>query len=218
MSKGIFIAVEGPIGVGKTTLSTILKDHFKYSHLREIIEENPFLSKFYENIEEYALQTEAFFLFNRIKQLEDLEKTIHETNGIVSDYYIIKNLIFAKLTLNEKELKRYNKVFDIFIDELFQPDIIVYLNADLETLMKRIALRDRNFERKMDIKYMEKLKKEYENYFLNYESQKVFNGKKPVLITIDNSLLDVLDDEKAKKYIVSKVEMEIKKLLEERGC
>ena len=95
-NRGIFISVEGPIGVGKTTLANILNQHFGYTLLREIVEENPFLSKFYTDIKEYALQTEAFFLFNRFKQLEDIEKNIlSKSKGVVSDYHIIKNLIFA---------------------------------------------------------------------------------------------------------------------------
>ena len=97
-NRGVFIAIEGPIGVGKTTLANILNDHFNYVLLREIVEENPFLSKFYTDIKEYALQTEAFFLFNRIKQLEDIEKNeLSQSKGVVSDYHIIKNLIFIDL-------------------------------------------------------------------------------------------------------------------------
>ena len=85
-NRGIFISVEGPIGVGKTTLANILNQHFGYTLLREIVEENPFLSKFYTDIKEYALQTEAFFLFNRFKQLEDIEKNIlSKSKGVVSD-------------------------------------------------------------------------------------------------------------------------------------
>ena len=124
-NRGIFIAVEGPIGVGKTTLANILNQHFGYTLLREIVEENPFLSKFYT---EYALQTEAFFLFNRFKQLEDTEKNVlSKSKGVVSDYHIIKNLIFAGITLDKMQFHRYKQVYNIFVNDLPQPDIIIYL-------------------------------------------------------------------------------------------
>ena len=115
-NRGIFIAVEGPIGVGKTTLANILNQHFGYTLLREIVEENPFL------------QTEAFFLFNRFKQLEDTEKNVlSKSKGVVSDYHIIKNLIFAGITLDKMQFHRYKQVYNIFVNDLPQPDIIIYL-------------------------------------------------------------------------------------------
>ena len=115
-NRGIFIAVEGPIGVGKTTLANILNQHFGYTLLREIVEENPFLSKFYTDIKEYALQTEAFFLFNRFKQLEDTEKNVlSKSKGVVSDYHIIKNLIFAGITLDKMQFHRYKQVYNILL-------------------------------------------------------------------------------------------------------
>ena len=164
--RGIFIAIEGPIGVGKTTLATILNEHFNYTLLREIVEENPFLSKFYTDIKGYALQTEAFFLFNRVKQLEDTEKDLLSKGmGVVSDYHIIKNLIFAGLTLDKMQFHRYNQVYNTFVNDLPQPDIIVYLNSKTDILMNRIAMRDRSFERQMNRNYIDELRTEYKYYF-----------------------------------------------------
>lgn len=204
--RGIFIAIEGPIGVGKTTLATILSEYFNYPLLREIVEENPFLSKFYTDIKGYALQTEAFFLFNRVKQLEDTEKNLlSKGSGVVSDYHIIKNLIFAGLTLDKMQFHRYKQVYNTFVNDLPQPDIIVYLNSSTDVLMKRIAMRDRSFERQMDRNYIEELRTEYKYYFNPLSIKHNFMGKEPIVIEIDNSNLDFLNNDNDKQFIINKV-------------
>lgn len=218
MEKGIFISVEGAIGVGKTTLSNLLSEYLKSKHLREIVEENPFLSKFYENKEEYALQTEAFFLFNRLKQLDDVKENILQKGGmVVSDYHIIKNLIFAGLTLDKKQFHRYKQVFDIFIGDLPQADIIIYLNANTDTLMKRIAMRDRSFERQMSCDYIKNLSSEYQYYFNPLSIKHIFLNKEPIIISIDNSNLDYLNNMEDRKFIFNKVEEAISKIKGERN-
>lgn len=212
-NRGVFIAIEGPIGVGKTTLANILSKHFNYTLLREIVEENPFLSKFYTDIKEYALQTEAFFLFNRIKQLEDTERHILESGiGVVSDYHIIKNLIFAGITLDNMQFYKYKQMYNIFINDLPQPDIIVYLNSKTDVLMNRIAMRDRNFERQMDRNYIHQLRNEYKYYFDPLSIKHNFVGKKPIVIEIDNSDLDFLNNESDRKFLIEKVENAINSL------
>jgi len=206
-NKDAFIAIEGAIGVGKTTLANILNQHFDYTLLREIVEENPFLSKFYTDIKEYALQTEAFFLFNRVKQLEDIEKNaLSKSQGVVSDYHIIKNLIFAGITLDKMQFHRYKQMYNIFVNDLPQPDIIVYLNSDTDVLMKRIAARDRSFERQMDRNYIHELSTEYKYYFNPLSIKHNFMGKEPIVIEVDNSKLDFLNNEKDRQFIISKVE------------
>ncbi|WP_250675219.1 deoxynucleoside kinase [Paraclostridium ghonii] len=212
-SRGIFIAIEGPIGVGKTTLANILSSHFKSTLLREIVEENPFLSKFYTNIEEYALQTESFFLFNRIKQLEDTKKNLLSKGiNVVSDYHIIKNLIFAGITLDNMQFYKYKQMYNIFINDLPQPDIVIYLNSDTDVLMKRIAIRDRSFERQMDRNYIKQLSAEYKYYFNPLSIKHNFIGKEPVILEIDNSTLDFLNNDDDRKFIIEKVEDAINKL------
>lgn len=212
-NRGIFIAIEGPIGVGKTTLATILNDHFGYTLLREIVEENPFLSKFYTDIKEYALQTEAFFLFNRLKQLSDIEKDVlSKSQGVVSDYHIIKNLIFAGITLDKMEFHRYKQMYNIFVNDLPQPDIIIYLNSDTDVLMKRIAMRDRSFERQMARDYINELRLEYKYYFDPLSIKHNFMGKEPLIIEVDNSNLDFLNNDKDRQSIINKVEEAIKTL------
>lgn len=212
-SRGIFIAIEGPIGVGKTTLANILSSHFKSTLLREIVEENPFLSKFYTNIEEYALQTESFFLFNRIKQLEDTEKNLLSQGvSVVSDYHIIKNLVFAGITLDNMQFYKYKQMYNIFINDLPQPDIVIYLNSDTDVLMKRIAIRDRSFERQMDRNYIKELSSEYKYYFNPLSIKHNFIVKEPVILEIDNSNLDFLNNDDDRKFIIEKVEDAINKL------
>ena len=206
-NEGLFIAVEGTIGVGKTTLSSILTNHFNASSLREIVEENPFLTKFYEDKNEYAMQTEAFFLFNRIKQLKDTYKN-HLSKGVnvVSDYHIVKNLIFAGLTLEKEDFYKYKQIYNIFANDLPQPDIIVYLHSNTDVLMQRIAMRDRSFERQMDRNYIEGLNKEYKYYFNPLSIKHNFVGKEPIIIEIDNSNIDFLKNLEDRNAIINKVE------------
>ena len=212
-NKGIFIAIEGPIGVGKTTLANILNEHFGYTLLREIVEENPFLSKFYTDIKEYALQTESFFLINRVRQLEDIEKDVlSKSNNVISDYHIIKNLIFAGITLDKMQFHRYKQVYNIFVNDLPQPDIIIYLNSDIDVLMKKIALRDRSFERQMDINYIKELSEEYKYYFNPFSIKHNFMGKSPIIIEVDNSNLDFINNPDDKKFIIKKLEDAISSL------
>ncbi len=213
MQNGLFIAVEGAIGIGKTTMASILGEHFGYTVLREIVEENPFLADFYANDQENALQTEAFFLFNRIKQLKDIDKNyIKQGKSVISDYHAIKNMIFAGITLDMDDLHKYKQVYNIFINELPQPDIIVYLNSDTDVIMNKIKLRDRNFERTMDVDYIDKLTNQYE-YFFNKEAMKHnFTKKEPVIISIDNSELDIIYNEEDKKKVILMVEEAIKSL------
>ena len=109
-----FITVEGPIGVGKTSLSKAVSESFEYHLLKEIVDENPFLGKFYENIDEWSFQTEMFFLCNRYKQLTDIKNhIIADQKPVVADYHIFKNLIFAKRTLKETEYKKYESIYNI---------------------------------------------------------------------------------------------------------
>lgn len=164
-----FITVEGPIGVGKTSLANLLSTHFHYHLLKEIVEENPFLGKFYENIEEWSFQTEMFFLCNRFKQLNDTQ--LHYLNKqipVVADYHIMKNLIFAKRSLKEQEWGKYKQVYTILTDDLPKPNMIIYLHASLDTLMKRIKLRDRDIEKNISPLYLEQLSSDYDQVIENF--------------------------------------------------
>ncbi len=158
-----FITVEGPIGVGKTSLAKEISTHMQLHLLKEIVDENPFLGKFYEDIDEWSFQTEMFFLCNRYKQLEDINiKYLNQKKPVVADYHIFKNLIFASRTLKDSQYDKYMQIYRILTQDMPVPNVIVYLTASLETLQKRIALRGREFEKNMDPNYLLQLTKDYE--------------------------------------------------------
>ncbi|HDR6758943.1 deoxynucleoside kinase [Bacillus cereus group sp. MYBK249-1] len=158
-----FITVEGPIGVGKTSLAKEISTHMQLHLLKEIVDENPFLGKFYEDIDEWSFQTEMFFLCNRYKQLEDINiKYLNQRKPIVADYHIFKNLIFASRTLKDSQYDKYMQIYRILTQDMPVPNVIVYLTASLETLQKRIAMRGREFEKNMDPNYLLQLTKDYE--------------------------------------------------------
>ncbi|WP_369901565.1 deoxynucleoside kinase [Bacillus manliponensis] len=158
-----FITVEGPIGVGKTSLAKEISTHMQLHLLKEIVDENPFLGKFYEDIQEWSFQTEMFFLCNRYKQLEDIDtKYLQQQEPVVADYHIFKNLIFASQTLQGVQYEKYIHIYRILTQDMPIPNVIVYLTASLETLQKRIAMRGREFEKNMDPNYLMQLIEDYE--------------------------------------------------------
>lgn len=198
-----FIAVEGPIGVGKTSLSKKIAETFGYTLLKEIVDENPFLNKFYEDIDEWSFQTEMFFLCNRYKQLKDIKKNeIEQNHSVVADYHVFKNLIFAKRTLQESEYNKYEKVYDILIEDMVTPNMVIYLDATVDTLMKRIAMRGREFEKMIKRDYMEQLVADYHEYIEHFEKA---NPDIPVL-RINGDACDFVKNEYDLQHILTKVE------------
>ncbi|MDP7993281.1 deoxynucleoside kinase [Bacillus sp. MHSD_36] len=158
-----FITVEGPIGVGKTSLAKEISTHMQLHLLKEIVDENPFLGKFYEDIDEWSFQTEMFFLCNRYKQLEDINiKYLNQRKPVVADYHIFKNVIFASRTLKDSQYDKYMQIYRILTQDMPVPNVIIYLTASLETLQRRIAMRGREFEKNMDPNYLLQLTKDYE--------------------------------------------------------
>ena len=128
-----FVTVEGPIGVGKTSLSKAVADTFEYHLLKEIVDENPFLNKFYEDIAEWSFQTEMFFLCNRYKQLSDIKKKLlSNSSPVVADYHIFKNLIFAKRTLNPEEYDKYEAIYKILTADMPKPNMVIYSRPRIE--------------------------------------------------------------------------------------
>lgn len=165
-----FIAVEGPIGVGKTSLAKKIANQFNFHLLKEIVEENPFLGKFYDDIEAWSFQTEMFFLCNRYKQLEDIERDyLKQQKPIVSDYHIMKNMIFAKRTLSEQQYNKYEQIYHILVEDQPRPNILIYLDASLETLLQRIDQRGRSVEEKIQASYLEQLRQDYQTYMDAFE-------------------------------------------------
>ncbi|MGB8645925.1 MAG: deoxynucleoside kinase [Anaerolineae bacterium] len=184
--KNHYIAIEGVIGVGKTTLARLLRPQFQGEILLEVFEENPFLERFYQDRERYAFQTQIFFLLSRYGQQHEAIPAALARGNLISDYIFDKNKIFARLTIDGDELEMYERVQDILARRIPAPDLVVYLRAGIDTLMERIALRDRSYERSMDRSYIESLAEAYDRYFSSFHDA-------PVL-TIETDGLDYLHD------------------------
>lgn len=198
-----FITVEGPIGVGKTSLSKAVSETFDYHLLKEIVDENPFLGKFYENIDEWSFQTEMFFLCNRYKQLSDIKKLfLHEQSPVVADYHIFKNLIFAKRTLQPSEYEKYEAIYKILTVDMPRPNMVIYLHASLDTLMKRIAMRGREFEKMISRDYMEQLAADYHEFIQHFEKM---HPEIPV-IQLNGDELDFVKNPEDLQYVLKSVE------------
>lgn len=203
-----FIAVEGPIGVGKTTLSRALATEENYLLLKEIVEENPFLSKFYDDIEAWSFQTEMFFLCNRYKQLTDIkQERLNHARPVVADYHIFKNLIFAQRTLATSEYDKYKEIFQIMTRDVPMPNMIIYLHASQETLMNRIALRGRAFEQNMDPHYLQQLAADYDRFIDAFEEE---NPHIPIL-RFDGDQLDFVNEAADLQFILDEVQKVVQK-------
>lgn len=208
-----FIAVEGPIGVGKTTLSKAIAESQSFQLLKEIVEENPFLSKFYDDIDAWSFQTEMFFLCNRYKQLSDIKKEIVSKNTpVVADYHVFKNLIFAQRTLEQAEYRKYEEIYKILTRDMPAPNMIVYLYASQETLMKRIALRGREFEKNMEPGYLKQLASDYEDFIDSFEQE---NPNIPVL-RFNGDHLDFVNNPDDLVFILKKIRQVLHKGVRER--
>jgi deoxyguanosine kinase len=162
----MYIAIEGVIGVGKTTLARLLQSAFDAALLLEVFEENPFLSDFYADRERYAFQTQMFFLLSRYHQQRNaVEELLSQHDILISDYTFEKDALFARINLQGDELEMYHRVHTALAEKIILPDLILYLRASPEVLMQRISSRDRPYERNMERAYIEQLYSEYESFF-----------------------------------------------------
>jgi deoxyguanosine kinase len=203
-----FITVEGPIGVGKTSLSKAIADYYLFHFFIVIVDENPFLGKFYTNIDEWSFQTEMFFLCNRYKQLEDINKQYLQLNkSVVADYHIYKNLIFAKRTLKNEQYDKYLKIYNILTVDMPTPNLIIYLNASLETLLSRIAYRGREIERNIDPNYLQQLSEDYEIAMNQWEKE---NPSVPV-VRFNGDTLDFVQNKGDLSYIFKTLDQYLQK-------
>ena len=182
-----YIAVEGAIGVGKTTLAKQLADTFNYQTLLEQAEDNPFLERFYQNQRNAALATQLFFLFQRSQQLEDLRQGDIFEPVQVADFLIQKDRLFAKLNLDADEYQLYEKVYQQLTIDAPKPDLVIYLQASVDVLMSRIRHRGIHAEQSISHQYLQSINESYSEFFLYYDDA-------PLLI-VNADTLDVINRE-----------------------
>jgi deoxyguanosine kinase len=182
----MYLAIEGVIGVGKTSLARLLQPIFETELLLEVFEENPFLSDFYDDRERYAFQTQTFFLLSRYhQQRRYIPEVLSKGLSLISDYTFAKDSLFARINLKGDELDMYYKVHEALAEKIPLPDLIIYLRAPTEVLMHRIALRDRSYERNIDPGYIEEINRAYDEFFSD------FHRGSPVL-PIDTENIDFI--------------------------
>ncbi|MBI3159697.1 MAG: deoxynucleoside kinase [Chloroflexi bacterium] len=162
----MYIAVEGVIGVGKTSLARLLQPRFEADLQLEVFEENPFLADFYADRQRYAFQTQIFFLLSRYHQQRRSVREVLDTGrSLLTDYTFAKDALFAQINLSGDELEMYYRVHEALGEKVRLPDLVVYLRAETEVLMQRIALRDRAYERNMETGYIAALNRAYDDHF-----------------------------------------------------
>ncbi|MDE0950969.1 MAG: deoxynucleoside kinase [Halioglobus sp.] len=189
-----FIAVEGPIGVGKTTLAKRLATSFNYTTLLEDAEDNPFLEKFYRNQEQAALATQLFFLFQRVQKIQDLRQTDIFEPVRVADFLMEKDPLFARVNLERDEFQLYEKVYQQLTIDAPKPDLVIYLQASTDVLLSRIDHRGLAYEKGIDRVYLERLNEVYSEFFLYYDDA-------PLLI-VNASEIDLANSEEDYKHLV----------------
>jgi deoxyguanosine kinase len=195
----MYIAIEGVIGVGKTTLARLLQPAFDADLLLEVFEENPFLSDFYADRERYAFQTQIFFLLSRYhQQRRAVPAILVQGKSLLSDYTFAKDALFAGINLKGDELEMYHRVHVALAEKIPLPNLLLYLRADTDMLMQRIAMRDRSYERNMERNYIEELNRAYEKFFSQpYDDI-------PIL-TIDTNSLDFVRYSEHLKLIENRI-------------
>lgn len=193
-----YIAIEGNIGAGKTSLAKMMSDEFNAKVILERFADNAFLPKFYEDKERYAYPLEMSFLADRYQQLsDDLAQFDLFKNFIVSDYYIFKSLIFAQVTLQPEEYKLYRRIFDIMYKEITKPDLYVYLYQNTERLLQNIKKRGRDYEQNIEASYLKKIHDGYSNFI---KTQQDLN-----ILIIDVSELDFVSNKEDYQFIINKI-------------
>jgi deoxyadenosine/deoxycytidine kinase len=190
-----FIAVEGPIGVGKTTLAKKLAASFNYDTLLENTEENPFLERFYHNRKQAALATQLFFLFQRAQKIQDMRQADIFEPVRVSDFLVEKDPLFARINLERDEFQLYEKVYQQMTIDAPRPDLVIYLQASTDVLLARIESRGLPFEKTLDRDYLERLNEVYSEFFLYYDDAPllIVNASEIDLVTGDTDYKHLVD-------------------------
>jgi len=189
-----YIAIEGPIGVGKTSLANLMSKELSARLVREEFDENPFLPDFYKDPERFAFQTQLFFLLQRYRQQQELRQVDMFQKLLVTDYMFVKDRLFASLNLSEKEMQLYDTVANLLERNIIKPDLVIYLQADTDTLMKNIALRGREMETDITYEYIDALSQVYTEYFFRYQDTP--------LVIINTNNIDFVHNEDDLKEVI----------------
>ena len=189
-----YIAIEGPIGVGKTSLANLMSKELSARLVREEFDENPFLPDFYKDPERFAFQTQLFFLLQRYRQQQELRQVDMFQKLLVTDYMFVKDRLFASLNLGEKEMQLYDTVANLLERNIIKPDLVIYLQADTDTLMKNIALRGREMETDITYEYIDALSQVYSEYFFRYQDTP--------LVIINTNNIDFVHNEDDLKEVI----------------
>lgn len=196
----MYFAIEGVIGVGKTTLARLLQPRMEANLLLEVFEENPFLSNFYADRARYAFQTQIFFLLSRYhQQNRNVPQLIATEMPLISDYTFEKDALFAGINLKGDELDMYYRVHEALAEKMISPSMVVYLRASTDTLMQRITMRDRPYERNMESGYIEELNQAYDDFYL------VKGQHKSHVLVIDTNSLDFVHNPEDLDWIENRI-------------
>ena len=190
-----YIALEGPIGVGKTSLAQMLSRELSTRLVLEDFEDNPFLSDFYNDPERFAFQTQLFFLLQRYRQQQELRQVDMFQKLLVTDYMFVKDRLFASLNLNEKEMQLYDTVANLLERNVIKPDLVIYLQADTDFLMENIAKRGRRMEKNITWEYIDALNQVYTEYFFRYQETP--------LVIINTNNIDFVNNENDLKEVIN---------------
>jgi deoxyguanosine kinase len=197
-NKYPFIVVEGPIGSGKTTLARMLSEKFSTQLLSEKAEENPFLARFYQDAKRYALPTQLFFLFQRSRQIADINQMDMFSKPITADFFLEKDPLFARLNLNDEEYALYHQIYHHLQLKSPKPDLVIYLQTPVDALSERIAERSIKYESDIPNEYIQRLSNAYSEFFHSYDAA-------PVLI-VNNEKLNIIKDESALNLLVDRID------------
>lgn len=190
-----YIAIEGPIGVGKTSLAELLSKELGARLVLEDFEDNPFLPDFYNDPERFGFQTQLFFLLQRYRQQQDLRQVDMFQKLLITDYMFVKDRLFASLNLGDKEMHLYDTVASLLERNIIKPDLVIYLQADTDVLMKNIEKRGRSMERNVTWEYIDALNQVYTEYFFRYQDTPlvIINTNNIDFVENENDLKEVID-------------------------
>ncbi len=192
-----YIAIEGPIGVGKSSLAKLLAQKFGSRLVKEEVAHNPFLERFYENPKKFAFQTQLFFLLSRYRQQKELAQGDLFESGVVCDYILAKDKIFALINLEDDEISLYESIYKLLVSTLSKPDLVIYLQARPEVLLSRVRKRGIAYERNISLDYLKTLSDAYNEYFFHY-------NETPLLV-VNTSEIDFVESSRDLEHLVREV-------------